>query len=362
MNSNSAAECITSGSPCGTWSIRRGWVKAPVLRYSRAHPCPFAPTSRRMVPIWPWSIAGNSSTGDCGTVMTLALPQRLHTPQAGDRRHPAGSAAVHGQVDLSLEAAGECGSFIGSPERLFGHLTALLCSFPGQRFFLTPLLIVRLDLKEHQGADIGDVRTQESDELRKTHGIAQFSLLHDGEEIDSPEEGGVGGVLHAVLPANGEVCGPAKEGAPGLLGVWLAAREPERGGLRLGAESCPEEHQEKNRQPPGTPRPDCTHVQHAPPGPGRCQRSRVRLRPTAGGTASQRAVNGSKDSVWHATGTNSTGCSPWPDLKAAGIEPSARRVGQAPWAPAGGLPDGTPSRVDSTGAEPGCWPVLIRQP
>jgi len=47
----SAPECITSTSPGCTWRLCRGWGKAPVLRYSRAHQRPSALTLRRMAAV-----------------------------------------------------------------------------------------------------------------------------------------------------------------------------------------------------------------------------------------------------------------------------------------------------------------------
>ena len=51
--SNSPPECITSTSPGCTWRICRGWGKAPVSRYSRAHQRPSALTLRRMAAVVP---------------------------------------------------------------------------------------------------------------------------------------------------------------------------------------------------------------------------------------------------------------------------------------------------------------------
>jgi hypothetical protein len=53
IGSNSAPECITRTSPGGTWRIFRGWGKAPVLRYSRAHQRPSARSSRWIAVVEP---------------------------------------------------------------------------------------------------------------------------------------------------------------------------------------------------------------------------------------------------------------------------------------------------------------------
>ena len=53
QSKSSAPECITNTSPGGTWRICRGWGKAPVLRYSRAHQRPSALALRRMAAMVP---------------------------------------------------------------------------------------------------------------------------------------------------------------------------------------------------------------------------------------------------------------------------------------------------------------------
>ena len=106
---------------------------------------------------------------------------------------PTRSTAVPRQVDLALEALGAFALVIRSPDRLLGQLTALFYFFPGQ------LLIVRLELEQHEEAGIGDVRAQEPHELRKTLGIPQLPLLHNGGEAGDVEEDDAGGVLNTIL-------------------------------------------------------------------------------------------------------------------------------------------------------------------